>query len=54
MTREGDAFVYRTRLMPGTSVTVATAATAAAAPDAPAVTATIGARAATVPLPEQP
>jgi len=54
MTREGDAFVYRTRLMPGTSVTVATAATAAAVADAPAVTATIGARAATVPLSGQP
>ncbi len=54
MVREGDAFVYRTRLMPGTSVTVATAGTAATAADAPAVTATIGAHAATVPLPEQP
>lgn len=54
MVREGDAFVYRTRLTPGTSVTVATAATAAATADAPAVTATIGARPATIPLPEQP
>ncbi|KRA62421.1 arabinogalactan endo-1,4-beta-galactosidase [Caulobacter sp. Root656] len=54
MTREGDAFVYRTRLAPGTSVTVATAATAAAVAGAPAVTASIGDRAATVPLPEQP
>jgi arabinogalactan endo-1,4-beta-galactosidase len=33
---------------------VATAATAASVADAPAVTATIGAQAATVPLPEQP
>lgn len=54
MTREGDAFVYRTRLAPGTSVTVATATTAGAVADAPAVTATIGGHAATVPLPEQP
>lgn len=54
MTREGDAFVYRTRLMPGTSVTVATAATAAAVADAPAVMATIDAQAATVPLTKQP
>ena len=45
MTREGDAFVYRTRLAPGTSVTVATAGTAAAVADAPAVTATVGQRA---------
>lgn len=48
MTREGDAFVYRTRLMPGTSVTVATAATAAGVADAPAVTATVGQRASVV------
>jgi arabinogalactan endo-1,4-beta-galactosidase len=48
MTREGDAFVYRTRLMPGTSVTVATAATAARVADAPAVTATVGSRASVV------
>jgi arabinogalactan endo-1,4-beta-galactosidase len=54
MTREGDVFVYRTRLMPETSVTVATAATAAAVAEAPAVTATIGDRAATVSLREQP
>jgi arabinogalactan endo-1,4-beta-galactosidase len=54
MVREGDAFVYRTRLMPGTAVTVATAATAATVADAPAVTATIGAHAAIVPLPGQP
>jgi arabinogalactan endo-1,4-beta-galactosidase len=54
MTREGDAFVYRTRLMPGASVTVATAATAETVADAPAVTATIGARATTVPLSGQP
>jgi arabinogalactan endo-1,4-beta-galactosidase len=50
MTREGDAFVYRTRLMPGTSVTVGTAATAAAVADAPAVTATVGRRASVVRL----
>jgi arabinogalactan endo-1,4-beta-galactosidase len=48
MIREGDAFVYRTRLMPGTSITVATAATAAAVADAPAVTATVGQRAGVV------
>ena len=54
MTREGDAFVYRTRLMPGASVTVAAAATAQAVADAPAVRATIGAGATTVPLAEQP
>jgi arabinogalactan endo-1,4-beta-galactosidase len=48
MTREGDAFVYRTRLTPGTSVTVATASTAAAVADAPAVTATVGPRASVV------
>ncbi|TCS10277.1 arabinogalactan endo-1,4-beta-galactosidase [Caulobacter sp. BK020] len=54
MVREGDAFVYRTRLAPGTSVTVATAATAASVADAPAVTATVGGRATAIPLPEQP
>lgn len=48
MTREGDAFVYRTQLTPGSSVTVATAATAAAVADAPAVTATVGRRASVV------
>jgi arabinogalactan endo-1,4-beta-galactosidase len=48
MTREGDTFVYRTRLAPGTSVTVATAATAPAVADAPAVTATVGQRASVV------
>jgi arabinogalactan endo-1,4-beta-galactosidase len=48
MTREGDAFVYRTRLTPGTSVTVATAPTAAAVADASAVTATVGQRASVV------
>jgi arabinogalactan endo-1,4-beta-galactosidase len=48
MAREGDAFVYRTRLMSGTSVTVASAATAAAVADAPAVTATVGQRASVV------
>jgi arabinogalactan endo-1,4-beta-galactosidase len=48
MVREGDAFVYRTRLAPGTSVTVATAATASAVADAPAVTATVGQRASVV------
>jgi arabinogalactan endo-1,4-beta-galactosidase len=48
MTREGDAFVYRTRLAPGTSVTVATATTAAAVADASAVTATVGQRASVV------
>jgi arabinogalactan endo-1,4-beta-galactosidase len=50
MTREGDAFVYRTRLAPGTSVTVATATTAAAVAEAPAVTATVGQKASVVPL----
>lgn len=50
MTREGDGFVYRTRLMPGTAVTVATAATPQAVADAPAVTATIGQRPAVIPL----
>ena len=48
MTREGDAFVYRTRLAPGTSVTVATATTAAGVADASAVTATVGQRASVV------
>ncbi|WP_165190342.1 glycoside hydrolase family 53 protein [Caulobacter soli] len=48
MTREGDAFVYRTRLIPGTSVTMATAPTAAAVADAPAVTATVGQKASVV------
>jgi arabinogalactan endo-1,4-beta-galactosidase len=48
MVREGDAFVYRTRLAPGTAVTVATAATAAGVADAPAVTATVGQRASVV------
>ena len=51
MTREGDGFVYRTRLMPGASVTVATAATPQAVADAPAVTATIGRQATAIPLP---
>ncbi|CAN5268692.1 hypothetical protein BH10PSE4_BH10PSE4_04310 [soil metagenome] len=51
MTREGDAFVYRTRLMPGASVTFATAATRETVADAPAVTATIGQRAAVLALP---
>jgi arabinogalactan endo-1,4-beta-galactosidase len=50
MTREGDAFVYRTRLMPGTSVTVAAAPTATAVADAPAVSATIGQKAAVIGL----
>jgi arabinogalactan endo-1,4-beta-galactosidase len=50
MTREGDGFVYRTRLMPGASVTVATAATPQAVADAPAVTATIGQRATAISL----
>jgi arabinogalactan endo-1,4-beta-galactosidase len=54
MTREGEAFIYRTRLAPGSSVTVAAAATAAAVAEVPAVTASIGDRAASVPLPEQP
>jgi len=48
MTREGDAFVYRTRLAPGTSVTAATAPTAAGVADASAVTATVGQRASVV------
>ncbi|CAN5517132.1 arabinogalactan endo-1,4-beta-galactosidase [soil metagenome] len=52
MTRDGDAFVYRTRLMPGTAVTVGTAATAAGVADAPAVTATVGQRASVVRLGE--
>ncbi|EJL23597.1 arabinogalactan endo-1,4-beta-galactosidase [Caulobacter sp. AP07] len=50
MTREGDGFVYRTRLMPGASVTVATAATPQAVADAPAMTATIGQQATAIPL----
>lgn len=52
MTREGDSFVYRTRLMPGSEVTVATATTAAATVDAPAVTATVGQRASVMRLGE--
>jgi arabinogalactan endo-1,4-beta-galactosidase len=48
MTREGDAFVYRTRLAPGTSVTVAAASTASTVADAAAVTATVGQRASVV------
>jgi arabinogalactan endo-1,4-beta-galactosidase len=50
MTREGDAFVYRTRLMPGTSVTAATAPTAAGVADASAVSATVGQKAAVIGL----
>lgn len=51
MTREGDAFVYRTRLMPGAAVTVATAEASDEVADSPAVAAAIGQRAAVVPLP---
>jgi arabinogalactan endo-1,4-beta-galactosidase len=50
MAREGDGFVYRTRRMPGASVTVATAATPQAVADAPATTATIGQQATAIPL----
>ena len=51
MTREGDAFVYRTRLMPGAAVTVATAEASDQVADSPAVAAAIGQSAAVVPLP---
>ena len=54
MVREGSDFVYRTRLMPGASVTVATAPTAAAVEAASAVTATISAKPSAVRLPAQP
>ncbi|MGR4864215.1 glycoside hydrolase family 53 protein [Caulobacter sp. LARHSG274] len=54
MTREADAFVYRTRLTPGASVTVATATTPAATGDAPAMAAIIGAGPTKVPLSAQP
>jgi len=51
MVREGDGFVYRTRLSPGARVTVATAATPDKVAEAQAVTATIGQRATVLPLP---
>ena len=51
MAREGDAFVYRTRLMPGASVTVGVAATPDKVADAPAVTAIVGQHATRLSLP---
>ncbi|PXA86798.1 arabinogalactan endo-1,4-beta-galactosidase [Caulobacter sp. D4A] len=54
MVREGADFVYRTRLMPGSSVTVATAPTAEAVGSAPAVTATIAAKPRALRLPVAP
>ena len=54
MVREGADFVYRTRLMPGASVTVATAPTAEAVGSASAVTATILAKPSALRLPVQP
>jgi len=51
MVREGDGFVYRTRLSPGARVTVATAATSDTVAQAQAVTATIGQGATVLPLP---
>jgi arabinogalactan endo-1,4-beta-galactosidase len=50
MTRDGAFWTYRTRLMPGTKVTVATAATAQAVADAPALEASVGQGATVVPL----
>lgn len=50
MTLENGAWIYRTRLMPGASVTAATATQAAAVGDAPAKTATVGNSASVIPL----
>lgn len=50
MALENGVWTYRTRLMPGASVTAATAIEAAAVGDAPALTATIGKGATVVPL----
>ncbi len=50
MRLENGAWTYRTRLMPGVSVTVATAADPAAVADAPAQSATVGKDASVVPL----
>lgn len=54
MVREGADFVYRTRLMPGVSVTAATAPTAEAVQAAPAVTATIAQRPSAIRLQAKP
>ena len=50
MTLESGVWTYRTRLMPGASVTAATAVDAAAVGDAPAKTATVGKGASIIPL----
>ena len=50
MTLQGGVWSYHTRLMPGTSVTVATAVDPAAVADAPAQSATVGNAASVVPL----
>lgn len=49
MTLENGAWTYRTRLMPGTSVTAATAAEVATVGDAPAKAATVGKGASVIP-----
>lgn len=50
MTLEGGAWVYRTRLMPGASVTAATATEVSAVADAQAKSAVVGKRASVIPL----
>jgi len=50
MTLENGAWTYRTRLMPGTSVTAATATEVATVGDAPAKAATVGKGASVIPL----
>ncbi|WP_454717389.1 glycosyl hydrolase 53 family protein [Caulobacter segnis] len=50
MTLENGAWTYRTRLMPGASVTATTATDAAAVGDAPAKAATVGKGASVIPL----
>jgi arabinogalactan endo-1,4-beta-galactosidase len=50
MIRSGQDWVFRTRLMPGTEITVATAETAGTVADAPALSAVVGKAASVVPL----
>jgi len=50
MVRQGASWIYRTRLMPGASVTVATAAAREAVADAPAATAVVGQGATMIPV----
>jgi arabinogalactan endo-1,4-beta-galactosidase len=54
MTREGDVWTYRTRLMPGAKITAGTASSAQAVADAPALTAVVGKGATVIPLKLQP